>query len=117
MRTFIRLITLVLVVTSCGTNNRLAQNALHKTDSKTDCKIYEYYSRYSNYCDKLRFIEKRFYCLESSQCLLLIIRDLQSATGINAQITGNFYGIDYESDSIWYNDIAKWKRYFKCDSI
>jgi hypothetical protein len=112
-----RLLVLALCFCGCRHWHPFVQKSEKSVLRKAECNTYEVYSHYKNYCDKLRYIEKRFYCIENSDCLLIIIKDLQAATGINAQITGNFYGVDYESDSVWYADIAKWKSYFKCDSL
>ena len=101
---------LILLESSCA--YRLTKETTNETGA--NCNILKGYFSRNNYCDRLMYIEKRYYCLESLKCLKLVTDDLADTTGINANVTGTWAGIDYESDSLFFEDIKKWKAYFKC---
>jgi len=71
-------------------------------------------------CDLLNKIEKCYYNGNTNfECLQLNIdscfREIEKSTGIESRAELSYFGYSYQQDSVFYEDINRWRNALKCD--
>jgi len=69
-----------------------------------------------NPCQRVTFLETKVLAKAyDDACLLAITADLNSISGIQASVYPCGMGACYISDSLFLQDLKKWRNYFECE--
>lgn len=77
-------------------------NNVEQTEGKINCEIIDQLEK--------KYKSKQFEFKYINEA----IPELEKKSKINSQAIKDIDGYHYKSDSLFYQDIKKWKKYFKC---
>jgi len=64
-------------------------------------------------CQKVDYIEKKYATINPS-CIEIMSRDLSKLTSTRSSMKGTFFGINYTSDSLFQEDVRRWRNILNC---
>ena len=103
----------ILVLVVNGSSPLISLESNIEISDCDSCCILEGYYKKRTYCEKLTYIERRYYC-GNLRCITIVAHEMADTTGIPSSVTATWGGIAYDNDSLFFEDIKKWKVYFKC---
>lgn len=95
---------LILFLISCTSTRKNNTNSFSCSNLKKDI------ANMSDYCDKLSYLERNY----NVYCSIDILTEIGKLTGHEPRFSLGTGGVYYEQDSLYFNDINEWKKYYKC---